>query len=255
MHHLEYCHELRHAQQEIRPSPMQYHTPLIEAHFLKRYKRFFADVDLSENERAVAHVPNTGSLREICDSPTRCRLLKSTDPKRKLPYTLEQVLVGKTWVGVNTHRANEFVWEAFTNQSLPHWQAYSDGAREVKISSESRLDMRLNGPQLKPHFVEIKSVTLAENSVAMFPDSETVRGQKHLRDLMKLQREGATTEIFFAVQRSDCSSFAPAHKFDSEYARLLAEALKCGVRVSVYHIELGKTASQLNFTTPLRLSF
>jgi len=234
---------------------LDYPTPLIEAQFQNRYKRFFADVKIKgQAAPVVAHVPNTGGLTGICDHVRPCRLLKHNDPKRKLQYTLEQVKVNDTWVGVNTHRANMFVWEAFTERRLPHWHSYNDGAREVKISPESRLDLRLNGPKMKPHFVEIKSVTLAENGVALFPDAETTRGQKHLRDLMKLQHDGASCEIFFVVQRDDCKAFAPAEKIDREYARLLSLARDSGVRISVYQVDLGPEHSELT-TLPLTLQF
>ncbi len=237
---------------------MTYPAPLIEAQFLKRYKRFFADVRLASGETVVAHVPNTGSLRGVCDAGTKtplpCRILKSNDPKRKLAYTLEQVQVNNVWVGVNTHRANEFAWQAFADKLISHWAPYTDGAREVKISDESRLDLRLENKKTgHAHFVEVKSVTLARSQnkksscTALFPDSETTRGQKHLRDLMRLQLEpNTTTEILFVVQRSDCLDFAPAEDIDPEYARLLREAQAAGVQISAYPVRLTAVGAELD---------
>ena len=86
---------------------MEYNQPLVQGRFLKRYKRFFADVEItSENGLAtvVAHVPNTGSLKGICTESDRlCRVQRSTNPERKLQWTLEQVKTPTSWVGVNTH--------------------------------------------------------------------------------------------------------------------------------------------------------
>jgi sugar fermentation stimulation protein A len=74
-------------------------------------------------------------------------------------------------------------------------------------------------------------VTYAENGVAMFPDAVTERGQKHLRDLMKLKAEGHGAEIVFVIQRENCESFSPADDIDPEYGKLLREASSTGVRL------------------------
>jgi sugar fermentation stimulation protein A len=237
---------------------MVYPSSLIEAQFLKRYKRFFSDIRLSSGEIVVAHVPNTGSLRGLCDSsaktPTPCRLLKSNDPKRKLAYTLEQVAFGDFWVGVNTHRANELSSEAFQNKKIPHWHSYTEFAREVKISDESRLDLCLKDPSGNQHFVEVKSVTLAESGRALFPDAETTRGQKHLKELMALQKKPKTTsEILFVVQRGDCTTFSPAESIDPEYARLLRAAQEAGVVVSAYPVNLTETSAEIDGSQALKI--
>jgi sugar fermentation stimulation protein A len=41
---------------------MKFKTPLHEGKFIKRYKRFFADIELN-HEIIVAHTANTGSMK------------------------------------------------------------------------------------------------------------------------------------------------------------------------------------------------
>lgn len=214
---------------------MDYNTPLIEGQFLKRYKRFFADVQIGKKIE-VAHVPNTGSLRGVCDAPRLCRVSLSSNPARKLKFTLEQVQTDTSWVGVNTHQANDLAWEAFQLKRIPHWQNYTTGTREIKINVETRLDMKFTNktPGAAVYFVEVKSVTLARQAVALFPDAETTRGQKHLTELMRLRSQGAQTELLFVVQRQDCRSFSPADDIDPEYGRLLRAAATCGVKLTAY---------------------
>ena len=233
---------------------MDYNHPLLEGQFLKRYKRFFAEVNLA-NESVIAHVPNTGSLASICDEPRLCRLLKSDDPKRKLKFTLEQVKTESSWVGVNTQNANTLGWESFQNQLIPHWQGYSEAVREIKINDSTRLDMKLYSHKTKPdHFVEIKNVTFARNGCALFPDAVTTRGQKHLRELIELKQRGFSTEIFFLIQRTDCSEFSPAFEIDQDYGKLLIEAQKAGVKVSAYSATLERDRITLNADKEIKIS-
>lgn len=216
---------------------MKFKTRLIEARFLKRYKRFFADIALKTDEGeqiVVAHVANTGSLKSVLNSDCRCLISPAENPERKLRYTLEALEVSGAWVGINTSWPNALAKEAFEQKIFPHWLAYDICQPEIKISPETRLDLLLKNSQTGAcHYVEIKNVTLAENETAMFPDAVTERGQKHLRELMSLQEKGHTCEILFTVQRTDCKQFLPAEMIDPEYAKLLRQAHAKGVRVTV----------------------
>ncbi|MFP5518718.1 MAG: DNA/RNA nuclease SfsA, partial [Bdellovibrionia bacterium] len=63
--------------------------------------------------------------------------------------------------------------------------------------------------------------------------------------LTRLAQEGIEAEIVFVIQRNDCHSFAPAKEIDPEYARLLAEAIKAGVKVRPLVAELSLTGVRL----------
>ncbi len=236
---------------------MDFETPLIEGKIIKRYKRFFADVLINGKEE-TAHVPNTGSMIGLKEQGMSCLVSSSNNPKRKLKYTLEMVKATNSWVGVNTQRPNKLVKELFLNQPLDHWKKYSQIKSEVKISKESRLDIALfNTKVLKPkysfqdfspkdcHLIEIKNVTLAKGAVALFPDAVTLRGQKHLRDLIELKAKGYATEIVFVIQRTDCKTFAPADEIDPEYGKLLRKAQKSGVLITPLCCSLDRVAINL----------
>lgn len=209
---------------------MRFPKPLLKATMIKRYKRFFADVNLN-GEVVTAHCPNTGSLKSCWEEGRAAYLSQSDNPERKLKYTLE-LTESPTGclVGVNTSWPNKLVKEAFENGVIVDWKKFKDYQFEVKISKETRLDGCLKDGN-KKRYIEIKNVTLARDGVAHFPDAETTRGQKHLMELMKLVEEGNEAEIVFTIQRADCKSFAAAVDVDPEYARLLNEARKKGVIV------------------------
>lgn len=226
---------------------MQYHRPLLEGVLVKRYKRFFADVE-HDGRTILAHVPNSGSMKGCSEPGSPCRISFDDSPTRKLKYTLQMVKSPQSWVGVNTQIPNKIVSEAFERKILPAWANYNRIQREVAINDKTRIDFALwksdaeeklafktfdlqKGP-LKFHFVEVKNVSLVENNVAVFPDAVTERGQKHLKELMQLTEWGHTTEILFTIQREDAETFGPADLIDPEYGKLLREANKKGVVIT-----------------------
>lgn len=235
---------------------MKFAVKTLEAKFLKRYKRFFADAELN-GQIVVAHVPNTGSLKSVANAGAECLLTESTNPDRKLKFTLEAIQApSKSWVGVNTSWPNHLVGEAFEKKIFKHWRKFEQSKNEVKISKESRIDWVFSSAGSdKKHYVEVKNVTMAEGDIhsnkgtAQFPDAVTERGQKHLRELMSLVDQGHTAEIFFAIQRSDCYEFAPADKIDSEYGKLLRQAKEHGVIITAAIVEINSQKIEITGQT------
>ena len=71
---------------------MKFTKALIKGKFVKRYKRFFADVKV--NKRIItAHCPNTGPMKGILSDGAKVRVSYSSSPKRKLSWTWEQIQV------------------------------------------------------------------------------------------------------------------------------------------------------------------
>lgn len=243
---------------------MKFHSKLQEGIFLKRYKRFFADIEW-KGQTITAHVPNTGSLKSVNNPGQHCLFSESTNPERKLKFTLEMIKSPTgAWVGVNTATPNTVVRETLQHVvghkkevvgTFAHWAGFDEVKPEYKISAETRLDFALKKTGRESlHFIEVKNVTLGEDGVAKFPDAVTERGQKHLRELMALMDQGHTAEIVFTVQRHDCGTFAPADDIDPEYGRLLREAHQKGVKVSPLVLDLTPEAIELSETVlPLKL--
>jgi sugar fermentation stimulation protein A len=225
--------------------------PLIEGRLVRRYKRFLADVELDDGSLVTAHTPNTGSMLQ-CAVPGEAVLLsKSNDPKRKLAWSWELVLVNNRWVDINTHRANRVVEEALRNSSIAGLQNY-------KVSAEfpyakSRIDFMLQGQDEKV-LLEVKNVTLCcQEGVACFPDAVTMRGQKHLLDLMDAAREGWRAVIFFLVQRSEAEVFTPADGIDAKYGRLLRAAVASGVEALAYRTIVTPDESRIGDSIAVQL--
>ena len=217
------------------------YPPLLSGKLVKRYKRFFADIELETGEIVTAHCPNTGPMKEIYIPGNLVQISPSNNPKRKLAYTWEMIKIDDVWVGVNTALPNKVIKMALEQKILPELAPHYNQVRsEVPYGKEkkSRVDFLLTGERSQlPIYVEVKNVTLTQGKRALFPDTVTTRGQKHLRELMALPPESKAVMLYF-INRSDCDSFAPGDNFDPEYGSLLREAVAAGVQVLPYSFEI-----------------
>jgi len=211
---------------------MKLPAPLIKGILLRRYKRFFTDVELSDGTVVIAHTPNTGSMKQCAIAGYQVLISKTDNPKRKLRYTLELIRIGDHWVDTHTQRTNRVVEEALRNnkiRSLENFQVQP----EYKFG-ESRIDFYLQKDDDQV-LLEVKNVTLCCNgTTACFPDAVTTRGQKHLRELLAAKKQGYRAIIFFLVQRAEALEFSPADDIDPEYGRLLREVVAGGVEAMAY---------------------
>lgn len=229
--------------------------PLIPGRLIKRYKRFLADIELTDGSMVTAHCPNSGSMLG-CNLPgSRVMLSRSTNPDRKLPYTWELVQIGDYWIGLNTMLPNRLAEEAILGGTIKELQGYERLRREVSYGSErSRIDILLEGAQGRC-YVEVKNVTLVESGLALFPDAVTERGQKHLRELMEVVRNGYRGVILFTVQRGDGSAVSPADRIDAAYGKLLREAARSGVEVLAYRASVQPEEIRLIEAVPVVLDY
>ena len=219
---------------------MRFKSRLIRGTLVQRYKRFLADVRLANNQVVVAHCTNTGSMMGCKEPGSAVYISRSDNEKRKLLYTWELIKADNTWVGINTLHPNKLVPEAVESGVISELRGYDTIRREVKVSAHTRLDLCLEGKRGNC-FVEIKNVTLAIDGTAAFPDAVSERGTKHLRELMRLKRQGHRAAIVFVIQRADCHTFRPADEIDSEYGKWLRRALKAGVEALPYRAKVTPT--------------
>jgi sugar fermentation stimulation protein A len=164
----------------------------------------------------------------------RVFLSPADDPNRKTKYTWEMISISNSWVGVNTSNPNRFAYEALLNGSIPSLGKWEKVVREVKFG-DSRLDLYVERENEKC-YIEIKNVTLKNGNYARFPDALTTRGQKHLKELIKIRKLGFRSIILFIIQRTDVAFFAPAWSIDPEYGNLLVEAYETGVEIIPFQV-------------------
>ena len=236
---------------------MKFQQPLIKAHLIKRYKRFLADVTLTDGSVVVAHCANSGSMKGCQPEGATVWLSPNTNPKAKLDYRWELVDVDGTLVGINTSRPNGIVEEAILDGSITELQGYGALKREVKYGKNSRIDILLSEPAkggADKCYVEVKNVTLTDGSnQARFPDSVTTRGTKHLNELVDMVHEGHRAVMVYLVQRGDCDHFTTADEIDSVYGDALRHALKAGVEAYCYMCDVTPDVIKVTSPLPIRL--
>ena len=204
----------------------------MEGVLIQRYKRFLADVRLTDGRVVTAHWPNSGSMKGLKESGNRVLIWESANPRRKLAFTWELVRADGVWVGINTNRPTRLVMEALAQNRISELAAWPRWRPEVPVGA-SRLDLLLEDGERRC-WVELKNVTLVENRVALFPDAVTMRGQKHVRELAAQAEKGDCAAVLFVVQREDVDVLKPADEIDPDFGRELRRARESGVAILAY---------------------
>ena len=202
---------------------------LVHGILIKRYKRFLAEVKLDDGTVVVAHCTNSGSMKSCLENGAEVYLTPENDPKRRTKFTWEMIKINGDWIGINTGNPNKLAFEAISAGTIPELTGYSVVKREVHFS-DSRFDIYAEN-EFEKCFVEVKNVTLKEGDYALFPDSVTTRGRKHLKTLIEVKAAGIRAVMLYIIQRSDVEIFAPATEIDPDYAKTLKFAVNEGVEV------------------------
>ena len=224
---------------------MVFENKLISGLLIKRYKRFFVDIEVN-NQIITAHCPNTGSMHGLLNKGNKVWISKSNNPNRKLKYTLEIIQDDNSKVGVNTHSSNKIVHHALKNNLIRGFKNILEIKSEIKFGSDTRFDFLVLKKKAKA-FIEVKNVTLSrKKGVAEFPDSITARGLKHINELIKASKKNYEIYILYLIQREDCKTFSIAKDIDKDYANALNKAVKSKLNILCYDCKFSSKEIKLN---------
>ena len=199
---------------------------LLEGSLLERPNRFLAIVDL-DGEAVRAHVPNPGRMLELMTPGRRLMLRPAAAEGRRTSFDLLAVHYHSQWVCIDNRLGAKLVRAALEDHAVPELEPYETVEAEVRCG-ESRLDYRLSGDG-RIGWVELKSCTLVESGHGRFPDAPTVRGARHLRELIGRVETGERAAAMFLIQRPDAASIGPNDATDPEFGRTLRSAIAAGV--------------------------
>jgi sugar fermentation stimulation protein A len=212
--------------------------PLIETRFIERPNRFLvrcgAAAAGSDHAVLEAHMADPGRLRELLVPGRRVWLREAVDaPHRRTRWSA--VLVespdGTGLVSIDTTLPNRLILQALQADALAEFDGWKLEGREVTLGS-SRIDFVLRNDRGRRLALEVKSVTLVDDGVGLFPDAVTERGARHVRELAMLAAsDDWDAAILFVLQRPDASHILAAADIDPVFAATLAAAKAAGVRV------------------------
>jgi len=228
---------------------MRFEGEPVAATLVSRPNRFRGVVDVG-GRRVECFIPNPGRMHELLYPGARVHLIEKSGEGRRTRHDMVLADHRGTLVSVDSRLPNALIAEAVEAEALPEFRGYRV-ARAEPLFDDSRLDLTLTraGSVL---LLEAKSCTLVEGGVALFPDSPTSRGARHMRTLVKALGCHEAAAVF-VVQRSDVRAFAPNWGMDPAFGEALTYAAAAGVRVYAYRCDVSVEGVQIAGRIPMNL--
>ena len=216
--------------------------------FLARPNRFIAHVRMGDQVE-VCHVKNTGRCRELLQEGCTVYLERSGNPKRKTRYDLVSVESGGQIINMDSQAPNSLAEEWVLESG--RFQDLRKVKREQKYG-DSRFDLYVEAGERRI-LMEVKGVTLKEGDTAYFPDAPTLRGVKHIRELIRCQENGFEPWLFFVIQMKGIKALRPNDRTQAEFGEALREAKNAGVRLLASDCLVEKDSIRIDQEIPILL--
>lgn len=234
---------------------MKYHK-ILPGVFRVRPNRFIAHVEV-EGKPEVCHVKNTGRCRELLIPGVTVWLEESANPARKTRYDLvaveKQRPDGPLLINLDSQAPNKVFGEWAAAGGLGFVPTL---LRPETTYGDSRFDYYWEwsqGGTLRRGFWEVKGVTLEENGTARFPDAPTLRGVKHLEELVLAHQAGYGAGVCFVVQMEGMDHMEPNDATHPEFGAALRRAALSGVEVLALECAVEPERLTIHRQLPVRL--
>ncbi len=222
---------------------------VVEGSCVRRSKRFVVTAETSQGQ-VQAFLAHTGRLGNLVYPGANLSIVGPLSAgTRTLQYDVLASRQGDVEVVVDTRLPNALVHRALEVHAIRGLPAYSAIQTEVPLG-DSRIDFSLLGAK-GTAYLEVKSCSLSDAGVALFPDAPSEREARHLKVLASALRAGDEAAMLFLATRPDVSEFRPNEDADPVFAHSLRSAQKIGLRVRAYNSRLKGTMFYLG--SPLRV--
>lgn len=221
---------------------------IVKARFLDRPNRFIAHVELDGKEETV-HVKNTGRCKELLTPGVDVILEVCANPSRKTKYDLICVCKQGRWINMDSQIPNKAAREWIEKGNLfpEPVSVYSE-----KKYGNSRFDLYVESPVRKA-FIEVKGVTLENENIARFPDAPTVRGVKHVEELIQCMKDGYEAYLLFVIQMKGIERFEPNWKTHAMFGKALQRAHQAGVKILARDCFVTEDFMEIRDAVPIHL--
>jgi len=215
--------------------------PLERAVFLERPNRFIVRVQRrprpprapalssrrASQQTTLAHIGNPGRMGEIL--LPRTEVLLASRPHTASGWEAVGAVWAARWPGdrpravcLETGRINHLARALIEKGCIPELADHRIVQSEF-VHGRSRFDFLLQGPA-GPYLLEVKSVTLTEHGLALFPDAQSARARRHLQELSRCtRRDGWHAGVLFLVQ-GEATRFLPDFHNDLLFSRAFRRA-------------------------------
>lgn len=209
----------------------------VTARFLRRVNRFIADIELSDGQIVQAHLANTGRMQELLRPGVAALVRPAKNPARKTAWDLLAVDHGGSWVCLAAAWANDFMREWLSKGRIAGFYDWKQIEWEKKIGN-SRFDFAVTLQSGERWLLEVKSVNYVIDGHALFPDAPTMRGRRHVEELLALREQGWQVGIFFVTMGQPVVDVGFNAENDPEFARVMQRAIAEGADVRAFSAEI-----------------
>jgi sugar fermentation stimulation protein A len=210
--------------------------------------RFTVEVSLN-GKPVIAHLHDPGRLQELLVPGAILYLAEARSAKRKTSYDVILVRKGRRLIAIYSTLANRLVGGLLSEGEFPGLRSWRLVNKEPAFGKH-RLDFELQRGARKM-LIEVKSVSLVQDGIALFPDAPTERGRKHLLVLAEAVRLGYRAMVIFIVTRQDARSFRANKERDPAFFHTLEYAIKHSVRIVAFKCKVKRESMSLESEIPV----
>ncbi len=223
------------------------------ATFIRRPNRFLGYVNLNGEEHAC-FIPDPGRLKELLYEGKKVLIFPVNKQDRKTKYDLVAIEHENRIVSIDSRVPNKHVLNLLQNGIILNTKF--DLIKPEYSYGRSRLDFYLQKGKQK-YLVEVKGCNLVEGELALFPDAPTIRGARHVSELIEAINKGYISLIIFVIQRDDATSFRPNTNLDKDFSYKLKEAKEKGVIIKALlnKISLKNKKLFIDYVKEVKLDF
>ena len=199
---------------------------------IRRENRFTVIIEV-DNKRYKAWINNTGRLKEYLRRGLSGFCIVNEGEKND--YRLFAISSSDNMaVIIDTLLQMKAFEESIENKLLSSFKRCRIIRRNVTLYN-SKIDYLLSCNS-KSIYLEVKSAVLKGKDYAMYPDCPSIRGQKHIIDLIRNVEDGRESAIMFIAAIPDIRYFAPFKEGDPVIYSLIYDAYRKGV--SLYSMQI-----------------
>jgi sugar fermentation stimulation protein A len=221
---------------------------IVDSVFVARPNRFVVAAQLPTGEQVLAHCADRGRLLWL-QPGTPLLLGVKSGAGRKTGFQVAAAQVNGAWASLDTHLPNRLIAQALRMKALAPFTDYTTIRPEAR-HGVSRFDFRLSDAE-RVCYVEVKSVGIVHDGVALFPDAPTERGRRHVQELAALHAAGIRTALVFVAQHAHAQAVAPDRMLDPLFADALVEAERAGVEIYAWRCPIQRHGITIDARIPV----